>query len=151
MLTRRHFVTIGLVLPALALLTKSALAYGNKVFSTNGIAINGYDPVAYLSQNAAVKGSKDFSLMYGGATWLFSSVENRERYEMDARQNCPQFGGFCAFAVAHGQLAPSDPNAFEILDGKLYLFNSINIAADWRKDAAGNILKAKANWPGLAH
>jgi hypothetical protein len=120
-----------------------------EVFSDRGAAIRGYDPVAYFSDAKPVKGSEQFTHQWKGASWRFASAANRERFAAVPEKYAPQYGGYCAYAVAHGYTASIDPDAWSVVDGKLYLNYSPSVRAQWRKDVPGFIRKADANWPGV--
>jgi YHS domain-containing protein len=116
----------------------------------NGVAIQGYDPVAYFTQNKAVKGNKQFAVAAEGITYYLSSAANKELFLKDYKKYEPQYGGWCAYAMgATNDKVEIDPETFKIINGKLYLFyhswvnNTLN---KWNKDE--NNLKAKAdkNW-----
>ncbi len=100
------------------------------LISTNraGIAINGYDTVAYFDQQKAVKGSKEFACDYQEATWYFSSEENKEKFLANPEKFAPQYGGFCTHALADNQLIEANPKAFVIKDNKLYLYSKKKFA-----------------------
>jgi len=93
--------------------------------STNksGVAINGFDTVAYFDQNKAVKGSKDFSCEYNEATWYFSSEENRQKFLDNPEKFAPQYGGYCSHALAENKLVDANPKAFVVRDNKLFLYS----------------------------
>jgi YHS domain-containing protein len=114
-----------------------------------GVAVGGYDPVAYFTQGKPVKGSEDFTLQHEGATWRFASAENRATFEADPAKYAPQYGGYCAYAVAKGSTAKAEPDAWTIHAGKLYLNFDRSVRAIWEKDIPGYIKKADANWPGV--
>ena len=114
-----------------------------------GIALQGYDPVAYFQQSLPVKGSPEFSFKWMDATWLFSSAGNRDKFAADPQRYAPQYGGYCAYAVSQGHTASIDPEAWRIVNGKLYLNYSKAVQKTWEKDTAGYIQKADQNWPGL--
>ncbi|MCV9385773.1 YHS domain-containing (seleno)protein [Reichenbachiella ulvae] len=109
-------------------------------------AINGYDPVAYFTVGKAVPGSDSFSVEWNEAKWLFSSDENRSLFESAPDQYAPQYGGYCGYAVAKGFTANTDPEVFEILNGKLYLFVGENEKEEWMKNWRENIRKCEDNW-----
>ena len=113
-----------------------------------GTAINGYDPVAYFD-GGPVEGSSDFTHDWNGATWRFASAENRDRFAADPEAFAPQYGGYCAWAVAQGYTASTDPEAWSVVDGKLYLNYSKSVQAQWEGDIPGNIAKGDANWPSV--
>ncbi|WP_026959737.1 YHS domain-containing (seleno)protein [Aliagarivorans taiwanensis] len=110
-------------------------------------AIRGYDPVAYFTQQAAVKGSKQYTLEWQGADWLFSSAENLAAFEAEPERYAPQYGGYCAYALANDELAPIDPEQFTIVDGKLYLNYSAKIQQRWLKNRDEYISDADGHWP----
>ena len=119
------------------------------VYEHGGLAIRGYDPVAYYQQSAPVKGSSQFSFQWQGANWLFASAENRDRFQAEPERYAPQYGGYCAYAVSKGRTASIDPEAWKIVDGKLYLNYSKGVQKKWEQDVPGNIVKANRNWPDL--
>ncbi|MFM2422489.1 MAG: hypothetical protein RL291_1019 [Pseudomonadota bacterium] len=112
-----------------------------------GVGAGGYDLVAYLTQNAAVPGSPAIALEHQGVTWRFATEQNRDAFKADPAKYLPQYGGYCAWAVASGYTAPSDPEAFSVVDGKLYLNYSKAVRFLWARDPKGNIEKGNANWP----
>ena len=120
-----------------------------KFFNVDGIAIRGTDPVAYFDQMAPVVGSSDHSLMWKGAEWQFSSAENLKNFEANSMAYAPQYGGYCAFALSKGALATTDPDAWTIYEGKLYLNYSANVRKIWSQNIPGNIALADANWPTI--
>jgi YHS domain-containing protein len=115
----------------------------------NGYAINGYDPVAYFTIGEPVEGSADYYVMHDGATFLFSSAENKAAFEADTDRYAPQYGGYCAYAVSKGATAKTEPDAWTIVDDKLYLNYNTNVRAIWKQDIPGNIMRADANWPDV--
>jgi len=129
--------------------SQAALAQKPQVFSDRDGAIRGYDPVAYFDQGGPVKGSKQFSHQWGGATWHFASAENRDRFAAAPEKYAPRYGGYCAFGVAEGYAVSIDPSAWSIVDGTLYLNYSHGVRERWRKDISGHIRKADANWPAV--
>ena len=114
-----------------------------------GLAVKGYDVVAYFSEGQAVKGSADFKHAWNDATWQFASAANRDLFKSDPEKYAPRFGGYCSWAVANGYTAAIDPKAWSIVDGKLYLNYSLKIRKKWEKDIPGFIAKAEKNWPGV--
>lgn len=114
-----------------------------------GVAIRGTDPVAYFTEGAAVAGSSEFSHSWGNATWHFASAENRDLFAANPGQYAPQYGGFCAWAVSEGYTASIDPEAWRIVDARLYLNYDKRIQQRWERDIPGNVSKADANWPGV--
>lgn len=122
-----------------------------KTYLKDGVAISGADPVAYFSEAAFVPGSADYTYEWQGATWQFASAENRDRFASNPAQYAPEYGGFCAWAVAaKNTLVPTDPNAWSIVDGKLYLNANQQVQNRWQADEPGFIAQADSNWPTLA-
>jgi len=126
-------------------------ADASEVYGTGkaNVAIEGADPVAYFTQSTLVEGSETFSTTWKDAEWRFSSEENLALFEADPEAYAPQYGGYCAWAVSRGYTAEIDPEAWRIVDGKLYLNYSKDVQKDWEEDVPGNIQKGDANWPGL--
>jgi YHS domain-containing protein len=129
--------------------TSAIAGNADPVYQHGGFAIRGYDAVAYYLQSAPVKGSSQFTYQWRGATWLFASAENRDRFQADPERYAPQYGGYCAYAVSKGHTASIDPEAWKIVDGKLYLNYSKGVQKKWGQDVPGNIVKADKNWPDL--
>ena len=131
----------------------TAVAHAGKtkvyINSATGIAINGYDPVAYFTQRKPVEGQAQFSTQWHGATWHFSSKANKAEFVAMPEKYAPQYGGYCAFAVAYNAIATTVPEAWSIVDNKLYLNNSIGVRTQWKSDPQGYISKADGNWPGV--
>ena len=115
-----------------------------------GIALSGYDAVAYLNQQKAVKGSKEFSVLHEGINYYFSSSVNRDEFRKNPSRYEPAYGGWCAYAMgAKGEKVSIDPKTFKIVDGKLNLFyNRLfnNTLEDWNKDESNLKKKAELNW-----
>ena len=139
---------LATLLVAIIVSTGSALAI-DPVFSDGGTAIRGYDPVAYFTEGKPVEGSAKHAVDYRGAKWHFASTEHRALFAADPEKYAPQFGGYCAWAVANNYTASIDPHAWTIKDGKLYLNFSKFVRARWAIDKSGNIAKGNVNWPGL--
>lgn len=134
-----------------AFLASSLLAQTKTLLNVekNGLALQGYDPVAYFSSNKPLKGKPEFKSSYRGGTYYFASEENKSRFEKEPEKFQPAFGGFCAYGVSHKKLVQIDPEAFQIVDGRLLLQYSKAIRNDFNKDTQGNLAKADTNWPGL--
>lgn len=114
-----------------------------------GIAVHGVDVVAYFDQSAVVKGSAEFSHEWQGAKWLFASAVHRDQFKADPVKYAPQFGGYCAWAVGHGYTADTDPEAWKIVNGKLYLNYNKSIQKRWEPDASKWIAEGITKWPTL--
>ena len=112
-------------------------------------AIKGYDTVAYFTEDKPVKGLKEFTTDYQGAQWYFSSQENLDLFIAEPEKYAPQYGGYCAYAVAKNTTASIKPELFTIEDGKLYLNYNNEINETWQNNRQEFIEQADANWPGL--
>ena len=141
----------GLALGATVMTTGLALAKEAPVFTglVKGVAVGGFDPVAYFTDGKPVAGKAEITLQHEGATWRFASEANRDAFKADPAKYAPQYGGYCAYAVAHGSTAKGDPNAWTVANGKLYLNYNKGIQKDWDKGKAGFIAKADAKWPSV--
>jgi YHS domain-containing protein len=117
--------------------------------SWTGTAIEGYDPVAYFEEGKPVEGDSDYTHDWMGATWYFATAANRDLFAADPEKYAPQYGGYCAWAVANGYTAKIDPQAWAVVDDKLYLNYSLDVQKQWQQDVPGNISKADGNWPGI--
>ena len=137
----------------LMLLTLSATSFAKElnVYSHQSKgAIQGADPVAYFSLTPGAKailGDKGISAQWNGATWYFVSTENRSVFLENPEKYAPQYGGYCAFALAHGFTKETNPDAWSIVDDKLYLNLSEGVQRKWLSDVRGNIQRANRNWP----
>ena len=121
----------------------------------NGIAINGYDPVAYFKKGTAVKGKNELAVFDQGVTYYFSSVENKEEFKKNPSTYEPQYGGWCAYAMGKdGSKVEVDPGTFKIIDGKLYLYYNRffnNTLKSWNKDETNLKSQADVNWKKFYH
>jgi YHS domain-containing protein len=115
----------------------------------NGLALQSYDPVAFFTQGKPVKGKPEFKSTDQGATYYFASAENKALFDKEPAKYEPAFGGFCAYGVSRNKLVEIDPDAFQIVDGRLLLQYSKGVRNDFNKDTRGNLAKADGNWPGL--
>ena len=118
------------------------------IYNTSaGLALKGYDPVAYVQDAKAMPGNSEFTVAWGDATWQFASAENMTLFEQDPESYAPQFGGFCSFAASKGFTADISPDAWHVHDGKLYVFADKNVQADWVAGIGDGMLEASAeNW-----
>lgn len=139
------------VLLAAAFLGSFSAVAANPVNTSviRGLAIKGYDPVSYFTAGKAQKGSKDLEFKWKGATWRFVSAEHRELFKSDPEKFAPQYGGYCALGVSRGELADIDPDAWAIVNDKLYLDYDRKTHNRWLRDRDENIKKADKNWPEL--
>jgi YHS domain-containing protein len=136
---------------SLLLVALAPFAFAKSLLNINdaGVGIQGYDPVAYFTEGRAVKGDPRFQSRSGGVIYHFAGADHRDAFDANPAKYEPLFGGFCAWAVSKGYTAPVDPNAFQIVDGRLFLQYSLRVREGFNKDTAGNLKKAEANWPGL--
>lgn len=112
-------------------------------------AIRGYDPVAYFVENEPVKGSDEYTIEHNGAKWMFSNQENLDAFKENPEKYSPQYGGYCAYAVARGTTASIKPEYFTIEEGKLYLNYSKSVYKRWTKSKKEYINDANENWPAV--
>ncbi|MEL6377322.1 MAG: YHS domain-containing (seleno)protein [Pseudomonadota bacterium] len=113
----------------------------------SNLAVQGYDAVAYFTVGEPVEGSSDFETEYKGATWRFVSQENLDLFTADPEAYAPQYGGYCAWAVADGKTAKGDARHWHITDGKLYLNFNRKINERWLADRDNFIVQGDSNWP----
>ena len=111
-----------------------------------GIAIKGYDPVAYFTDGKALKGRPEFAFAWHDAQWLFANARHRELFAADPERYAPQFGGFCSYGLSKGKLVSADPEQWTIVEGKLYMKFNRPARDLWRQDKAAEIKKAEAAW-----
>lgn len=146
-MTRRFllFSWLGLLSAATALAAEKSLLNLDK----EGIALQGYDPVAFFVVKAPLKGKPEFTSEFHGAKYRFHSARNKDAFDKDPARYEPQFGGYCAFGVSKGKLVEIDVNAFQVVDGRLLLQYSPSVRDQFNQDVAGNLKKAETNWPKL--
>lgn len=114
--------------------------------TSDGIALQGYDPVSYFTSGEAVKGSEDIQYVWKNAIWFFSSDENKTSFINNPQQYAPQFGGYCGFAVSTGFSATANPEVFKIRNDKPYLFNNADVVAEAEKGGESFWTTAESNW-----
>jgi YHS domain-containing protein len=147
------------------LATFSSVAFGAALFATlplgaafaaepsvftgliDGVGAGGYDVVAYQTDNMAKPGDAAITAAHEGVTYRFVNAGNLEAFQADPAKYLPAYGGYCAYAVSKGYTAKIDPEAFTVVDGRLYLNYSKSIQSKWQKDVPGNIAAADGNWP----
>jgi YHS domain-containing protein len=117
-----------------------------------GVAIVGYDPVAYFTEGRAIKGSSEFSHEFLGEIWHFARAANRDAFAADPIAYAPQYGGYCASEVVYADVSSGvtinvEPRAWRIIDGKLYLFNNLGTAEVFEKNAKEWVATADGHWP----
>jgi len=152
--TRALLAALGLLMastsissvPAFAVVPTSTSAVNT---DEQGIALHGYDPVAYFTVGAPTKGNASFTAKYEGASYYFASAENLRKFKANPAAFAPQFGGFCAMGVALEKKLDGDPAVWKIVDGKLYLNVNADVSVAWQRDIPGNLEKANDFWPEI--
>lgn len=133
--------------------SRAMAAQGAKVAAVNtnlfGTALKGYDAVAYFEDGKPVKGKDEFRYDWNGGKWYFATAAHRDTFAKDPAKYAPQYGGYCAWAVGHNYTADTDPEAWAIVDGKLYLNYNKDVQKKWLVDIPGYIQKGNSNWPSL--
>jgi hypothetical protein len=150
LLSRRAFIALSVTASTAAGLPHVLSAKPKPTVFTGlvaGVGAGGYDVVQYFDQQKPVKGNPAFMATHDGAAWHFVSAESRDKFLADPARYAPQFGGYCAWAVAEGYTAKGDPNAWSLVDGKLYLNYDASVRRTWEKNTAQNISRGNANWP----
>jgi YHS domain-containing protein len=152
-LNRRALLALGAAAlwasgPALAAPPINTLS-GGFFGSSTDTAIRGYDPVAYFTEGKPVQGHDEHVYQWQGAKWKFASADHLAKFRAAPDKYAPQYGGYCAYGVAQGNLVKIEPENFTVLDGKLYLNFDADIQATWLKDPAGYIKQADAMFPAL--
>ena len=122
-------------------------AHTGLVNADDGVAIKGYDPVAYFTEGEPVPGDPALTAEFDGATWRFTSPEHRRAFLAHPTRYEPEYGGFCAYGTAQGRKTDIDPAAFSIIGGRLYLNASLQVRTIWRSDLLHAIAEADRNWP----
>ena len=155
---RRDVVKLRKTLPVVAVVIGLAAAIG--AFSlrradgidpvnqtSSGLALRGYDAVAYFRESGPAEGHAEFAHEWNGARWLFKNAENRDAFAREPEAYAPQYGGYCSYAVAHGYTADADPRAWKVVNGKLYLNYNEEVRQLWEQDIRGFLRKSEQNWP----
>ena len=141
-------LVLALSLVAAAPSLAHAVAPINASFFSN-VAIEGTDPVAFFTEGRVVAGRSDITTTYRGAVWQFATAEHRDMFTQDPERFAPQYGGYCAYGMTVGQKVPIDPEAWSIVEGKLYLNTSLKVHELWSVDPASNIATADSKWPSV--
>ncbi|MCF6271976.1 MAG: YHS domain protein [Rhodobacteraceae bacterium] len=145
MITRR-----STILSMFAILATPALAARPQIFTNaDGAAAGGYDVTSYFTAGQPMPGQTGFSADWMGAIWLFTSSRNRNMFAASPKAYAPQYGGHCAYAASKNALASAVPEAWTIVDNKLYLNFNLGVRSRWRQNITGNIELADGFWPGL--
>ena len=142
-------VTIGFAALGLVAIAAPAYAAQPEIYTpfASKVAVSGYDPVAYFTAGKPTKGDEKIVATYKGVVYRFATVANRDAFLASPTKYAPQYGGYCAWAVGHGYTAKSDPTAWKIVNGKLYLNYNADIQKKWVADEAAQIASADKNWP----
>lgn len=131
-----------------------AMAYDeNSTSSVNvdakGVGLKGFDPVAYFTAGSPTMGKSSIAAAHDGVTYYFASIENRDKFKADPAKYAPQYGGFCSMGVALEKKLDGDPQAWRVVDGKLYLNVNKDVQKKWLEDVPGNLKKAEMNWGSI--
>ncbi|HXW68027.1 MAG TPA: YHS domain-containing (seleno)protein [Dissulfurispiraceae bacterium] len=136
----------GVVVLSLLCCTRNA-AVAPVNTTSEGVAIKGYDRVAYFTSKRPVHGIPEFEYVWRGARWRFASAANRQAFSRNPKDYAPRYGGYCAYAVSQGKTADIDPEAWTVFEGKLYLNLNRNVQKLWEKNMQSYIRLADRNWP----
>lgn len=147
---RRTFLAQALAWPLAIAAARPALAGATGFYANGSGAIAGHDPVAYFTEGRAVKGTLGYALRWRAANWYFASQANLDTFERNPDAYAPQYGGFCAYAMTMGHLVPTEPDAFTLHQGRLYLTENLAVRDLWRRDMSGYIALADSNWLKVA-
>ncbi len=121
------------------------MSFEYSVYSKNGIAIEGYDPVSFFTEKSAVKG-KDFHFIWSGKKWLFTSQKHLDAFISDPEKYVPQYGGYCAFGISSGYKAKPKMDAFTIHEGRLYLNFANYVKERWLEKVAEKVQSGDQHW-----
>lgn len=142
-MSNRFFRLIAIA--AVSLMSTAALA--GDFFETDGVALRGYDPVAYFVAAEPQQGQSQYSYEYKGSKFYFANEANRRAFMKTPEKYAPQFGGYCAYGTSQGYKVSTQPDAFAIVKDKLYLNYNKKVQGIWQQDVPGNIERAEKNWP----
>ena len=141
------FVLVGIGIAAAAWFGINRTEGVNKINATaENLAVRGFDTVAYFTEQTAVQGNPQYSFLWNGAKWYFSSAENMEKFKAAPDAYAPQFGGYCSFAVSKGYTADADPQAWKVVAGKLYLNYNQEVKKLWEGEQEKRIRDGEKNW-----
>ena len=143
----RRLIQLMLLAAACAALS---IAWAGDYFEKDGVALRGHDAVAYFKQGKPVKGSAEHRVEHQGSVFLFASKAHRDAFAAEPEKYAPQYGGYCAFGMAGGYKAATDPAAFSVIDGKLYLNYNREVQKQWSAEVPGFVRKADAAWPAAS-
>lgn len=143
LITRRRSLALLAAIPFGAHATERYYLNGE------GVALRGYDPVAYFEDEVAIRGSLQHEASWDGARWRFETERSREVFLEDPERFQPEYGGFCAEGVARGFLRISDPTVWVMVNGRLFFHYTVAAQNRWADDIRGNMRTGDENWPGL--
>ena len=146
----RHVLTRSLLLSGLLALAPIVQA-AEEVFVTDAGAIRGYDPVAYHTEGQPMRGAAEIVHEWNGAVWHFANAANRDRFAADPARYAPRYGGYCAYGTSNGYKVSTQPEAFAIVDGVLYLNHNLPVQQTWDKDRPTYIRDADSHWTAIEH
>ncbi|GAB5445553.1 YHS domain-containing (seleno)protein [Gymnodinialimonas sp.] len=152
MFTRRTTLGLGLAAAAATFTATRASAAEPNIYQEAGIAIDGADAVAFFGlaeDDAPIIGLPEHSVEWNGATWHFANEENRAAFESNPEAYAPAFGGYCAYAAARGYVASTVPEAWSVVDGRLFLNYSLRIRRRWLREIPDAIGQGDANYPAM--
>ncbi|MGH8597510.1 MAG: YHS domain-containing (seleno)protein [Gammaproteobacteria bacterium] len=147
------FLRVVFALTAIGVSTGPAqIAYAeatsvDPINAENGVALKGYDPVAYFSSGRPTEGANEYSLRWNGVVYRFASQQNLDAFKANPEKYAPQYGGYCAYAMSLNRIADIDPTKWAVVEGKLYLNNGLIAQSLWSLNPAANIKSADSNWP----
>lgn len=147
-LSNRNFLFLALFIGVVVGIAACSKANDFASVNTNadGLALHGFDAVAFFAVDTAVEGNRTYEYVWNGAKWLFANAENLEKFKQNPESYAPQYGGYCSYAVSKGYTADGDPQAWKIVEGKLFLNYSPEVKEIWEKEQSDNIKKATTNW-----
>ncbi len=140
---KKTYVILSLVL--LIASCKSPEA-SKEIYAPGNKAINGYDAVAFFTDAKPVMGSDRYAYEWKNVSWNFASQQNLDAFKANPEKFAPQYGGYCAYGTAEGHKAPTKPETFSVVDGKLYFNYNLDVKKAWDKDRAALIEKADTAW-----
>ncbi len=147
------FLSISMMTILMSVISGAQMAQAEEPYiftqKNNNYGAGGYDVVAYFTDKKPMEGKQDYQTEWKGAMWLFSSAENLEMFSKNPEQYAPQYGGYCSWAMAKGDLAKGDPKRWKVVDDKLYLNYNWSIQKLWERDIAGMIERGDAQWPNV--
>lgn len=146
---KHRFTLLGAIVLGTVISTGGIAASDGRIYAEDGVAISGADPVAYFERGEATQGRPEHSYQWRGVEWHFANAEHRAMFADNPQKYAPEYGGWCAWAAARGDAAATTPEAWSIVDGKLYLNYSQGIQKRWERDPDGFIERADANWPDI--